>query len=107
VSYTSRIPRIIAELDPRVELVAREAAELIEKGAKERVPVQTGKLRDSIHVERDDAGWMVLAGDNEVFYGHIVEHGGNRTAPRPFMVPALEQARPAVQKLIDRGLRNL
>jgi HK97 gp10 family phage protein len=93
MSYKTRIPHINAELEAKLEAVAKAGAEQIAQSAKERAPVNTGKLRDAIHVDQDGGGFAVIAGNKDVFYGHIVEHGGNRTAPRPFMIPALEQHR--------------
>lgn len=105
--YKSRLPEIAAELLPRLEAAAAEAAGIIEQAAKARVPVDTGRLRNAIHVEHDDGGFAVIAGDTETFYGHIVEHGGNNTAARPFMIPALEESRGAIQKLAKTALSGL
>lgn len=108
MSYKSRLPGIIAELEVKMDLVARGAAELIEQGAKSRVPVATGKLRDRIHTEHEGPGeYAVIAGDDEVFYGHIVEHGGVHSPGRPFMTPAAEIARAAAPKLGAQILRGL
>lgn len=107
MAYTSRIPMISAELLPRLEAAAGEAAEAIARTAKERVPVDTGRLRDAIHVEHDDGGFAVIAGDNDVFYGHIVEHGGVHSPAHPFMIPALEQTRPLIAAIAKTALRGL
>lgn len=108
MSYTSRIPRITAELAVRADAAAKAGAERVEREAKSRVPVSTGRLRDAIHTERDRAGeYKVLAGSGEVFYGHILEHGGVHTPPRPFMVPAAEAVRSELEQIgraIMRGL---
>ena len=94
MSYQSRIPRIVAELAAKMDAGSRAAAELIAARAKDRAPVRTGKLKNAIHVERERAGeHAVVAGDRDVFYGHIVEHGGAHSAARPFLVPALEESR--------------
>lgn len=107
MAYKSRIPMIARELLPRLDAAAVAAAELIEQAAKERVPVDTGRLRDAIHVEHEDDGVAVIAGNNEVFYGHIVEHGSVHSAAHPFMIPALEQSRPLIAKLAKEALRIL
>lgn len=87
----SRIPRITSEMLPAVTAALRHGAEQVADAARARVPVDTGGLRDSIHVVRDgDLEFMVLAGDDDTFYGHIVENGGAHTGPRPFMVPAAQ-----------------
>lgn len=104
----SRLPQIIAELPLRIDAIARAAAEAVEERAKNRVPVRSGKLRDAIHTERQALGeYMVIAGNTEAFYGHIVEHGGAHTPAQPFMVPAAEDVRPEIQTIAAAALRNL
>lgn len=98
MALKSRIPAIIADLDPKMREGVEALAERIVEGAQERVPVDTGTLRDAIHVETDDATIRVVAGNDDAFYGHIVEHGGVRTPARPFLIPAYEAER---QKLTD------
>jgi HK97 gp10 family phage protein len=108
MAYKSRIPEIIVALEPKMDLLAKTVAERVEQGAKDRVAVRTGKLRERIHVEREGRGeYSVVAGDNEVFYGHIVEHGGAHTPARPFLVPAGEtvaQEIPGLAKTMLGGL---
>lgn len=108
MSYKSRLPQIAADLGMRMDAVAREGAELIADEARDRVPVDTGRLQDAIHVERIHLGeYAVVAGDNEAFYGHIVEHGGAFTPARPFLVPALEDNRAQIIALASLELRGL
>lgn len=104
----SRFPQIAAELKPRLDAALKETAEQIAEDAKSRVPVDTGKLRDAIHVERDGlAEYRVVAGDDEAFYGHFVEWGGAHNAPHPFLVPAAEAARATLEQTARTVLRGL
>lgn len=107
----SRIPQIIAELTPRVDLAARAGAELIERDAKirapDRPPIGEG-LVEAIHVQRDRVGsYYVVAGDDEHWYGHLQEFGTTHHAPQPFLIPAFEQERDAVVGLVAATLRDL
>ena len=105
--FQSRIPKIKAELAGRLEAATAAGAHLIADRAKQRVPVNTGRLRDAIHVEADDGGFAVIAGDTEAFYGHIIEHGGARSAAHPFLIPAAEESKDEVVKLVAAALRGL
>lgn len=108
MSYKSRLPHIAAELAAKLDGAVAAVAEEIARGAKDRVPVHTGTLRDAIHVERRGIGeHEVIAGDNRAFYGNIVEHGGAYTPARPFLNPAVEQVRPQVEKICERALGDL
>ena len=105
--FKSRIPQITASMVPRLEAATGAGAELIAERARQRVPVNTGRLRDAIHVEADEGGFAVIAGDTEAFYGHIIEHGGVRSAAHPFLIPATEESRLEVIGLVAAALRSL
>jgi len=105
--FRSRIPQITAEMVPALEAAMSAGAELIAARAKQRVPVATGRLRDAIHVEAEDGGFAVIAGDTEAFYGHIIEHGGARVPAHPFLIPAAEESREEVIGLVSAALRRL
>lgn len=95
VTLKSRIPLIVADLSSEVLEAVVEGAEEIAQGAKDRVPVAEGTLRDAIHVEvdEDESRVSIVAGNTEAFYGHIIEHGSVKTPPRPFLTPAYEAGR--------------
>jgi HK97 gp10 family phage protein len=103
----SRFPQIIVSLDPRAEAAIGLGVQAIAAEAKARVPVESGALRDAIHVERDEDGWNIIAGDDEAFYGHIVEHGSVSTPPRPFLVPAAEAHKDSIAAAVTAALRAL
>jgi HK97 gp10 family phage protein len=104
----SRLPQIAAQLGARLDIATRAGAEIIAAQAKTRAPTNTGTLRDSIHVEREGAAeYAVIAGDDDVFYGHLVEHGTSHTAPRPFLIPATESSKPAVIAAAQKAIRGL
>ena len=105
--YRSRLPQIALELEAVMHAAARAGAELIADSARDRVPVRTGDLRDAIHTEDGDGGTYVIAGNDRVFYGHIVEHGGARTPPRPFLIPAAEERRADAVAIATAALRRI
>jgi HK97 gp10 family phage protein len=103
----SRIPQITVELQVRLEHVVDEGTDVVERDAKAAVPVATGKLRAAIHKERRSDGTYVVGGDDDAWYGHLIEYGTTRTAPRPFMVPALEMNRAPIIAQARSALRGL
>jgi HK97 gp10 family phage protein len=107
MSLSSRIPEIAAELVPRLEAAVEAAAEQIAEGARQRVPVLSGRLREAIHVEHDGLEASVVAGTPQVFYGNIVEHGSAHRGAHPFLVPAFEDSRESVMGLLSRALEGL
>jgi HK97 gp10 family phage protein len=107
MAYKSRIPKIAATLDARVTAAVRTSVEAVEQDAKSRVAVASGDLRDAIHTEMDGDSVSVIAGDDKVFYGHLVEHGTSRVPARPFLVPALEANRDHILASVNATLRSL
>lgn len=108
VTLKSRLPQISRELAVRVSAGTKAGAEIIEAKAKDRVPVRSGRLREAIHTEfKGDGDWSVVAGNRDVFYGNMVEHGTTHSPPHPFLVPALEASRAEVQKAVTLALRTL
>lgn len=82
------------------------AAQEVSQSAKDRVPVRTGRLLQAIHVEPSDEGATVIAGDHDVFYGHMVEHGTTHSPPHPFLVPALEEHREDIVATVVAAIRK-
>lgn len=105
--WDSRITRINAEFEQRMQDIAQDAANAIASAAKARVPVDSGDLRDAIHVEVEPDGFAVVAGTDDVFYGHMVENGTVRQPPRPFLTPATEAERDNIERNVRDALRKL
>lgn len=103
----SRLPRITVEMQARVTAAVRAGAETVAQEAQSRAPVASGDLSRSIHVEQDGDDVHVVAGDSDVFYGHLVEFGTVRTPARPFLVPALEARRDEIVTAVTAAVRGL
>ena len=94
----SRVPEIIAELPGKVDGALEDAANEIAEGARERVPVDTGALKESIHVEKREDGWAVVAGDGPTPGTGTSSstalppgaRGVQPIPPHPFLIPAAE-----------------
>lgn len=109
-SLKSRLPMIAAELRPKVSAAVKRGAELVAADARIRVPTGPPEvhLKDHINVRRRDAAeYEVSAGNEETFYGHMVEFGTTHSAPRPFLVPALEENRQVIEMLVREALGDL
>jgi HK97 gp10 family phage protein len=103
---TSDVDRFAAKLNtspsPAVEaLWMNEWSEKIADEMRNRVPVQTGTLRNSITTTADG---VIVGAD----YGVYVEYGTGDTSPQPFAGPALDRmTRPSVEDLGDRVILEL
>lgn len=65
-------------------------AEHIAEDAASRAPVDTGELRDSIHVEGRGMASVIVADAGHAAY---VEYGTSRSPAQPYLHPAVEAAR--------------
>jgi len=74
-----------------------DLAEAIVAKAKEKVPVRTGALKESIRVEHGESGSAVLgsahvvAGGEKVVYATYVEMGTRKMAAQPYLRPSAEE----------------
>ena len=91
-----KLRKIMATLDPRAEQILGSSAFAIEGGAKMRAPVMTGALRNSLHTEKK--GHLHYRIADGVEYGIYQELGTHRMAAQPFLIPAVEEERPYLNK---------
>ena len=68
----TRLDRVGQEIRDQSEITVRAVAERAVEEMRRRVPVDTGRLRDSIHVDVLTDGVMIRAGED---YAWFVEYG--------------------------------
>ena len=97
---------IIAASMDRLE----KAGEVIAAAARQRVPVSSGKLKNTIRVRRlkgdPRRNVRVYAGNrikDGAFYAHMVEYGTAKMRARPFLRPALNASKSAIQGILRNG----
>jgi HK97 gp10 family phage protein len=78
------------------------AAYGIEREAKQRAPIKTGFLRNSITTERQSETEAVVNVSAE--YGSYVEHGTRFTPAQPFIRPAVEAVRARFLKDVSAAI---
>jgi HK97 gp10 family phage protein len=104
----SRLPEIAAELRPKVGAAVKAGAEMIAADAQDKVHVRSRELQNRIHVVRRGGGeYSVVAGDEEAFYGHLLEGGTDIAPPYPFLTPAFEENEGEVVRLVQASLKTL
>jgi HK97 gp10 family phage protein len=109
VEIKSNRLRELAARAPKVAAgVIRATVGEIEADARQRVPVDTGALRDSIQgrVINQQAG-EVVAGGGAVDYAGYVEEGTVKMPARPYMHPAADAARPRFEAAVARAIAGL
>ena len=91
-----------AEITRKASQVVRKAAFDIESGAKTRVPVDTGNLKNSIGVTLSATGLSAEVGPT-AHYGIYLEYGTRRISPpRPYMGPATAAVEPSFVEAIEQ-----
>ena len=98
-----------ADIDGNAKKVLEEGAKTIVSDAKSMVAVDTGKLRDSIHLKKLNKGTKIrivadaykLQDDGKrIYYGQLVEFSPKIN--KPFLYPAMDAHRAEIrQKVID------
>lgn len=85
------------------EAVAEFAAD-VETHMKGVVPVDTGRLRDSIETKKVGDGYTV--GPRGVEYAEFVENGTSRSPAQPYVAPTIQWARQEGPKRIARRIEG-
>ena len=76
------LKKAMKQIEAAAQMRVRSAAEEACAAAKGRAPVETGRLRDSIHVVQEGLTARVIAGCG---YAAAVEFGTQRSPAQPFM----------------------
>jgi HK97 gp10 family phage protein len=95
-------PAIISAARVKAEKAVADTAKEVETTAQGLVPVDTGKLHDSIQAQKVGAErWTVTA---NIRYAQYVEYGTkNHGGPQPYMTPAAHQAEPFLAEAMGRA----
>jgi HK97 gp10 family phage protein len=109
MGLTSHLPEFIAGLESAMREIELAGAEKIAETARERVPYDPNTaehLRDHIHVKETEEGVLVVAGDKQAWWGHMVEHGTTHSPPEPFLIPSLEENVGEIETAANEVLRR-
>jgi HK97 gp10 family phage protein len=102
VLNTAPLYRLGEMLDRKLDEAAEKLAEETVERARDLVPVRTGALQRSI--DKEQAGeqhWEVFAGMD---YAAAVEYGSQGRAARPYLTPAMEEAKEKMPAVIAEAL---
>lgn len=99
-----RLNRIADQLAGVTEEAIDEFADDVVNYMKGVVPVDTGRLRDSI--AKDKEGDSVTVGPRGVEYAEFVEYGTSRGPAQPYVRPTIQWARANGPKRIARRIEG-
>lgn len=88
--------QIGAALHKQASEIVRKTAFDVLAGASQRVPVDTGALKNSGHVE-DGSSDLEKIVSYPMDYAGYVEYGTVHMAAQPYLTPAIEAARPGFE----------
>lgn len=102
--------KIETELDPELERLFIEHAEMIKALAQSYVRVDTGSLQKSIRIEHIDRHHIAVRAGGYIINpktGRIVDYAGWVEAKFPYMRPAYQHVLPMLEQSIDDLMRRL
>jgi hypothetical protein len=107
-----QLRRALKKFDARLgdlSAIHRDVGELVAAEAETLVPVDTGRLRDTIHSTRGKASASVLAGRSLVPYAGPIHFGwrARNIEPQPFLYDALDRRRDDVLDRYNDGIGDL
>lgn len=97
----------LAKLDNAQKLGLIEAGMLVSQRAQGKAPVLTGRLKRSIHgtiPQQAGPGKMETAIGTNVEYAKFQEEGTRYIKPHPYLVPALNESKGDIGKLIYKAI---
>lgn len=105
------IARVFAKLDeaqrakavPALERAIHKSGYMVERTAKQLCPVDTGRLRKSIH---NVPGKMRSVVRTNVSYAPYQEFGTSKMGAQPYMRPALKRNVPKILRLAEAEVRR-
>ncbi|WP_284037459.1 HK97-gp10 family putative phage morphogenesis protein [Neobacillus sp. 114] len=102
------------ELQKELNDLVSECAEIVFREADSRVPIETGKARETLRIEvgKNSKGVFYAnvvigngTGKNDPYYITFNELGTSRQQPRPFMRPSLDKSKRKIRDHLINGLR--
>lgn len=102
----NKFPEIAAAMPSKTKAVVKKASFDVEGHAKNRVPIDTGALHDSILTKFENGGLTGIIAPHED-YALFVELGTRRQSAQPYMIPAADAVRPAFIAACKRMLEGL
>lgn len=92
----AKLRRIDVRVERDIDNEIKRSTLNVESAAKQRAPVDTGRLRSSIRSLLEKLRGQVFT---DVIYSKFIEFGTSRMAAQPFLFPSWEEERP---RLIER-----
>ena len=94
--------RFLVELNSHLLRNLRDASDFILEEAKNRCPVDTGELKNSLGIKVLDEEELKVELGSEKDYAAYVELGTYKTSAQPYLRPALEH--PQTKRLLLRKM---
>lgn len=98
-----------------LENATKKAADMVLDEAKRRVPVRTGKLKDSLEIKKEKRKKKIKAvhqvrskgvSQGGVRYAFAVENGTRLARAQPFLRPAVDENRQKIINIIKEEIEN-
>lgn len=105
-AFDNKIRTVRILVNDEIKRVVTETADRVVTESKKIVPVDTGRLRDSIHSKVMDEGFTahVIA---DTPYAAYVEFGTSRMSAQPYLTPSLELVKPFYIEELKRAIEKL
>lgn len=121
IEGADEVAKLLESMGEAASIILEQAAEaggkVVLKDAKKRCPVDSGKLRASLHLEKGKTKKPEIKQEVKIspgkteYYGTFVELGTTRQAAQPFMRPAVDENKDIIAKAINqevlRALRRI
>lgn len=99
----AKLEKLPAGVDREVLLELARAAVEIRDGARRRVPVMTGRLRNSIWIWKRGKKFRIGSRSE---YARAIEFGTRHSRAQPFLYPAFKEVQPRVRERLVAAINR-
>ena len=104
-AYFRRSRRIRNSLRPEINRAINQSLIVLQRRARQEVPVRTGRLQDSVQYEQfNDTRGILYAG---VDYAEIVHDGGRGRRPNPYFTRTLNKEAERIELIIYKAINKV
>lgn len=111
-SNLKNLNKFMTKLEKALPEVSKETVQTatmaMEATAKEKCPVRTGRLRDSINSRIEEKGNDEITGivSTDVEYASYVEYGTSKMSAKPYMTPAFNEHKDDIDDFFMEKLKQ-
>jgi len=106
-TVTPTLENLSSNIDRAVDKAYGKWTLMVVKKMKDRVPINTGALRDTIRGYKDGGKWTIEVGNERIDYAPYIEYGTRFQRAQPFFNNTINEMEPLLINMIQTEIGKL